>query len=108
MRHGAGPGRTRDDHLDVAAQLMAALARARQLRALAELMGQSALSEADQRYLAFAEAVTTQFMRQRRDEIRSIDETLDRAWRALATLPRHELTLVAPSAVAMHLAAEHA
>ena len=31
MRSGAGPGRTRDDHLDLAAQLLAALARARQV-----------------------------------------------------------------------------
>ena len=29
MRHGAGPGRTREDHLDIAAQLLAGLARAR-------------------------------------------------------------------------------
>ena len=41
MRSGAGPGKTRDDHLDVAAQLLAALARARQLRELAELVGES-------------------------------------------------------------------
>ena len=47
MRHGAGPGRTRDDHLDVAAQLLAALARARQVRELAELVGADALSETD-------------------------------------------------------------
>ena len=39
MRRGAGPGRTRDDHLDVAAQLLAALARARRSRELAELVG---------------------------------------------------------------------
>ncbi|MGJ3562069.1 hypothetical protein ACR6C2_43155 [Streptomyces sp. INA 01156] len=39
MRKGAGPGRTRADHLDVAAQLLAALARARQVRELADLVG---------------------------------------------------------------------
>ena len=44
MRHGAGPGRTRADHLDVAAQLLAALARARQVRELADLVGEAALS----------------------------------------------------------------
>ena len=33
MRKGAGPGRTRDDHLDLAAQLLAALSRARRSRA---------------------------------------------------------------------------
>ncbi|HET8641161.1 MAG TPA: V-type ATP synthase subunit B, partial [Pseudonocardiaceae bacterium] len=44
MRHGAGAGRTRDDHLDLAAQLLAALARAREVRDLAELIGTAALS----------------------------------------------------------------
>lgn len=39
MRKGAGPGRTRPDHLDVAAQLLAALARARQIREPADLVG---------------------------------------------------------------------
>ena len=39
MRKGAGPGRTRADHLDVAAQLLSALARARQVKELAELVG---------------------------------------------------------------------
>ena len=39
MHHGAGPGRTRDDHLDVAAQSLAALAAARRARELAELIG---------------------------------------------------------------------
>ena len=39
MRKGAGPGRTREDHLDLAAQVLAALARARQVRELAELLG---------------------------------------------------------------------
>ena len=29
MRKGAGPGRTREDHFDVAAQILASLARAR-------------------------------------------------------------------------------
>jgi V/A-type H+/Na+-transporting ATPase subunit B len=48
MRHGAGPGHTRADHLDVASQLLAALARARQIRELAELIGTAALSETEQ------------------------------------------------------------
>jgi len=94
MRHGAGPGRTRVDHLDVAAQLLAALARARQVRELAELVGAAALSATDRRYLAFEEAFTAQFVAQRADETRGLDDTLDRAWRVLATLPRRELTML--------------
>ncbi len=103
MRHGAGPGRTRDDHLDLAAQSLAALARARQVRDLAELIGVAALSNTDRLYLAFEEAFVAEFVQQRLDESRKLDETLDRAWRALATLPRRELTMVSPELVAARL-----
>jgi V/A-type H+-transporting ATPase subunit B len=103
MRHGAGPGRTRDDHLDLAAQVLAALARARQSRDLAELIGETALSGTDRQYLAFAEAFTHDVMDQRSDETRSLDETLDRAWRALGLLPRQELTMVPADVVAARL-----
>jgi V/A-type H+-transporting ATPase subunit B len=55
MRKGAGPGRTREDHLDVAAQLLSALARARQVRELADLVGEGSLGPADRDYLDFDE-----------------------------------------------------
>jgi V/A-type H+-transporting ATPase subunit B len=98
MRNGAGPGRTRDDHLDVAAQVLAALSRARQARELADLVGEDALSATDRAYLAFADLVEHHMLDQRRDESRSLDDTLDRAWHALGVLPRRELTMV-PSAL---------
>ena len=94
MRKGAGPGRTREDHLDVAAQTMACLSRARQARELADLIGEDALSGTDRAYLAFAEDVARRVLSQRPDEARTIDETLDRCWRALALLPRRELTML--------------
>ncbi|MCM4084365.1 V-type ATP synthase subunit B [Actinoplanes sp. TRM88002] len=97
MRHGAGPGRTREDHLDVAAQLLAALSRARQVGELAELVGAAALSATDRQYLAFESAFSRDFVDQRTDEIRSIEQTLDRAWRVLSLLPRRELTMVTPA-----------
>ena len=86
MRHGAGPGRTRDDHLDVAAQSLAALAAARRARELAELVGRAALSASDRRYQEFETAFERGLMHQGRDENRSLEETLSRAWRALAAL----------------------
>ncbi|SFF99426.1 V-type ATP synthase subunit B [Streptomyces mirabilis] len=98
MRKGAGPGRTRPDHLDVAAQMLAALARARQVREFADLVGQTALSPADRRYLDFDEAFLRRFVDQRRDELRTLDETLESAWRVLLTLPRGQLAML-PSAL---------
>ena len=94
MRHGVGPGRTRDDHLDLAAQLLAALARARQVRELAELVGAGSLSSTDRRYLRFAGEFSEQLLTQRPDERRELADTLDRGWRALGVLPRQELTML--------------
>jgi V/A-type H+-transporting ATPase subunit B len=94
MRRGAGPGRTREDHLDVAPQLLAALARARQVRELADLIGRPALSVTDRLYLDFEVAFARDLVDQRRDEPRSWEDTLDRAWRVLSVLPRRELTML--------------
>lgn len=94
MRKGAGPGRTRADHLDVAAQTLAALAAARRARELAELIGSAALSESDRRYQELEQAFEHQLMDQGRSENRSLEQTLARAWQALAVLPRRELTML--------------
>ena len=94
MRHGAGPGRTRDDHLDVAAQIMAALAAARHARELAELIGTTALSTLDRQYLELETAFERRLANQGRTENRGLDETMTRAWEVLAALPRRELTMV--------------
>lgn len=108
MRKGAGPGRTRDDHLDVAAQVLASLARARQAHELAELVGEDALSATDRSYLAFERAVEQRLLNQHRDEARSLDETLDRAWEALRVLPRRELTMLPTSQLDVRYAAPSA
>jgi V/A-type H+-transporting ATPase subunit B len=103
MRKGAGPGRTRDDHLAVAAQLTAALATARQVSDLAELIGAASLSGTDQSYLAFRDAVEQRLFDQGTDEVRGLDDTLDRAWSALAELPSRELTMLSPEQIARRL-----
>nr|WP_274708047.1 V-type ATP synthase subunit B [Arthrobacter sp. H16F315] len=94
MRSGAGKDRTREDHLDVAAQVLAAMARARQATELAELVGAAALSETDRSYIKYRTLVEEGLFNQGRDEIRSLDDTLGRAWTALAALPEQELTMV--------------
>ena len=99
MRHRAGPGRTRADHLDVAAQAIAALAAARRARELAELIGTAALSAADRRYQDFEAAFETRLMNQGRRENRSLTQTLSLAWHTLAVLPRRELTMLPADAL---------
>jgi V/A-type H+/Na+-transporting ATPase subunit B len=105
MRHGAGRGRTRDDHLDEAAQILAALAQARRARELAELVGALALSPADRRYLEFEEAYEHVLVGQSRADNRSLGETLERGWRALRALPRRELAMLSSDELDAHYAA---
>ncbi|MEV7242254.1 V-type ATP synthase subunit B [Streptomyces sp. NPDC093248] len=94
MRKGAGAGRTRADHPDVAAQLIAALARSRQVRELADLIGRPALSPADLRHLDLEDAFRERFLSQGTAENRPLDESLDRAWEVLLTLPRGQLGML--------------
>jgi V/A-type H+-transporting ATPase subunit B len=102
MRRGAGPGRTRDDHLAVSSQVYAAIARARQARELGELVGPDALSETDRRYLDFVDDLEARFLSQGREEDRSVDETLDLAWATLGKLPRRELTMLSEKLLDAH------
>jgi V/A-type H+-transporting ATPase subunit B len=102
MRLGAGPARTRDDHLEIAAQLYAFSARARQVADLADVVGADALAPGEARLLAFAEAFRRDFLSQSRRETRSLDETLGRAWMVASALPRRELTMVSEAALAAH------
>jgi V/A-type H+-transporting ATPase subunit B len=102
MRKGAGAGRTRDDHLDLAAQLLASLARSRQVRELAELVGPAALSAADRSYVGFADAFEQTLVSQGRGEKRELAETLDRAWDVALTLPEQELTMLPAAMIAAH------
>lgn len=102
MRLGAGAGQKRDDHLPVADQLYAALARARQARDLAELVGADALSETDRRYLVCAETFEKRFLAQGVEESRSFDDTLERGWEVLSVLPRRELSMIAAAMVEAH------
>jgi V/A-type H+-transporting ATPase subunit B len=102
MRRGAGPGRTRADHLDIAAQVLAALSRSREARQLGELVGTTALSTTDQRYLALEAAFEKELLDQPPDEPRPLDDTLDRAWRVVGRLPRRELTMVPEEELVAH------
>jgi V/A-type H+-transporting ATPase subunit B len=101
MRRGAGAGRTREDHLDLAAQALALLARARELGELADLLGVDSLSETDRRYLSYASAFDAQ-LSQRPDEDRTLAETLDRLWDAVSVLPRRELSMLGPDDLDRH------
>jgi V/A-type H+-transporting ATPase subunit B len=94
MNLGIGKGRTREDHRGVADQLYAAYATGRDLRSLAAVVGEEALSATDKLYLKFADAFEDKFIRQGTHEERSIEQTLDLGWELLSMLPETELKRV--------------
>ncbi|MHC1580450.1 MAG: V-type ATP synthase subunit B, partial [Methanopyraceae archaeon] len=94
MDEGIGPGKTREDHADLANQLYAAYAEGRDLRDLVAVVGEEALTERDRKFLKFADEFEQRFVKQGRDENRDIEETLDLGWELLAILPERELKRV--------------
>ncbi|HUW42847.1 MAG TPA: V-type ATP synthase subunit B, partial [Thermoplasmata archaeon] len=94
MGQGIGPERTRDDHRAVSDQLYAAYAEGRDLRGLVAIVGKEALSDRDRKFLDFADAFEDRFIRQGRDEDRTIEQTLDLGWELLSSLPIDSLTKI--------------
>ncbi len=94
MGQGIGVGHTREDHRAVSDQLYAAYAEGRDLRGLVAIVGKEALSERDTKFLNFAEAFEDRFVRQDRNEDRTIEQTLDLGWELLAMLPVDSLTKI--------------
>ena len=86
MNAGIGPNKTREDHKSVSDQLYAAYAQGRELRGLVAIVGEDALNERDLQMLKFADLFENKFLRQSRDEDRSIEGTLDLAWELLSSI----------------------
>jgi len=90
MNLGIGPGKTREDHRNVADQLYASYAYGRDLRRLVAIVGEEALTELDKIYLKFADEFEKKFITQG-DEDRSIERTLEIGWDLMSMLPEDEL-----------------
>lgn len=91
MKDGIGKGMTREDHPHIASQLFAAYAKVKEVRALASVIGEEELTPLDHLYLKFGEAFEQQFLSQKENEDRSIEETLDLGWKCISILPKEEL-----------------
>jgi len=108
MKDGIGPGKTREDHMELSNQLYAAYAEGRDLRALVAVVGQEALTERDRRYLEFAERFEREFVNQGMYENRSLETTLDLGWELLRLLPESELKKIRPEFIRKYLKRESA
>ena len=81
-----GEKTTRDDHKKVSDQMYAAYAEGRELRGLVAIVGEDALNERDLQLLKFSDIFEDKFLRQDRDEDRTIDETLDLCWSLMSSI----------------------
>jgi len=88
---GIGTGKTREDHADTMNQIFSAYARGKQAKELAVVLGESALSDMDKKYAAFAAAFEKEYVSQGYDTDRTIEDTLNIGWKLLSILPRTEL-----------------
>ena len=91
MKDGIGEGMTREDHPHLASQLFAAYSHVKDVRNLASVIGEEELTPLDHNYLDFGKAFEQKFISQRKDENRSIEQTLDLGWEVLRLLPASEL-----------------
>lgn len=91
MKDGIGEGYTTKEHPDVANQLFSSYSKVQDIRSLAQIIGESDLTEVDQHYMEFGRMFETRFIRQHLDESRDITKSLDIAWEVLSLLPKSEL-----------------
>jgi V/A-type H+-transporting ATPase subunit B len=107
MKDGIGTGQTRDDHPHLASQLYASYAQVEQVRSLAAIIGDEALSSVDKMYLDFGQAFETRLVTQDATESRTIAETLDLGWDVLSQLPAQELARVDEAEIQAHFHGKH-
>ena len=94
MKDSIGEGYTREDHPHVYSQLFSAYSRVQEIRALASIIGEEELIDLDKMYMNFGKAFEEEFISQGEDENRTIEDTLDTAWKVLGYLPKEELTRI--------------
>ncbi len=102
MKDGVGEGFTRADHAALASQLFACYAHVKQVRGLADVIGEEELSLLDRMYLEFGDAFEQRFINQGEYENRDIETTLEMGWDILSILPRDELHRVSDEMLDAH------
>ena len=65
------------------------------------------LADGERMYLDFAEAFHRALLSQGHQEVRSLEETLERAWKVASLLPRRELSMVSERALEAFYQGQH-
>lgn len=91
MKDGIGAEFTREDHPDLANQLFSSFSKVLEVRSLAQIVGESDLSEIDQKYMEYGKRFEAEFLNQGFNERRDMLESLDIGWKILSILPPESL-----------------
>jgi len=100
---GIGEDKTREDHANLSNQLFAAYARGREMKELAIVLGEAALSEIDRMFVDFADKYEEKFVQQDESENRDIEKSLNLGWELLTLIPKSELKRVKPEEIEKYL-----
>lgn len=88
---GMGEGKTREDHSDVANEIIRIYASGKESQELSQILGEGALTDRDKLYANFSVEFEKRFLSQGFYLSRSIEETLDIMWDLLRLLPKEEI-----------------
>jgi V/A-type H+-transporting ATPase subunit B len=103
MKEGIGPGKTREDHNNVFMQSYAAYAEGCYLREISTIIGAEALGDRDKIYLTSADEFERKFISQGEWEKRTVEDTLDIAWKLFSALPEEDLKLIREDFIKQYL-----
>lgn len=101
--NGIGEGKTREDHASTMNQIFSAYAQGKEAKSLASVLGDSALTETDLKYLEFSDAFEEKYVNQGYYTNRSIEESLEIGWELLRILPRTELTRISEELIEKYM-----
>ncbi|KAI5192531.1 V-type H+-transporting ATPase subunit B [Nematocida sp. AWRm77] len=94
MKSAIGENMTREDHGDVASQLYAKYAIGKDALAMKSVVGEESLTMEDKLVIEFAENFEKHFISQKKNELRTISESLDLAWKLLRVFPKEMLNRI--------------
>ena len=97
MKDGIGKEFTREDHADIANQVFSSYSRVQKVKALAQIIGEDELSDADRKYMEFGREFEEKLVKQSFEEYHDLNQTLDILWELVKILPEQELNRIDPS-----------
>ena len=91
MKDGIGEGYTREDHPNLANQLFSSFSKVLDVRSLAQIIGESDLSDLDKSYMEYGKLFENIFLNQSFTSRRTMEESLKLGWKTLSVLPPEAL-----------------